>query len=167
MATTTERLQRLRRWFVIYYAFNLFVGTWASVVVVDAIRMSSLPHALSLERIPAGLVIAFSLLVGGVVFGVALVLFQQLLLRKNWARVVMLIIAWLTAVSSGISVFSSCGLFSPSGWLLQMLPEANWAIIGLTNVTTNVASLAFSMYMIRTIQFDQEVRAEFIMVPQT
>jgi hypothetical protein len=167
MATTAERLQSLRRWFVIYYAFNLFVGTWASVVVVDAIRMSSLPYARSLERIPAGLVIAFSLLVGGAVFGVALVLFQQLLLRKNWARVVMLIIAWLSAVSSGINVFTSCALFSPSGWLLQILPEANWGIIGLTNVTTNVASLVFSIYMIRTIQFDQQVRAEFITAPQT
>ena len=167
MATTTDRLQRLRGWFVAYYIFNLIVGTWASVVVVDAFRFSSLPYVRSVEYLSGGLVIAFSLLVGLVILGVALALFHQLLRRKDWARVIMLFIAWLTALSAGIGLLSSCALFSPSGWLLRMMPEANWGIIGLMSVTTNVASLAFSIYMIRTLQFDQQVRGEFITVQQT
>ena len=167
MATTTERLQRLRNWFVAYYVFNLLVGTWASVVVVDDFRISSFPYAPGLEHVSSGLVIAYSLLVGVVVFCVALVLFYQLLQRKDWARVIMLIIAWLTALSAGISLLSTGALFSPSGWLMRMMPEANWTIIGLMSVTTNVASLAFSVYMIRTLQFDQQVRGEFISVQKS
>jgi len=158
----TERLQRLRTWFVAYYAFNLIVATWASVIVVDALRFSAVPDVRVLEHVSGGLVTAYSLLVGVVIFGVALALFHQLLQRRDWARVTMLVIAWLTALSAGMSLLSSGVLFSPSGWLSRMMPEANWGIIGLTSVATNVASLAFSVYMIRTLQFDQRVRAEFI-----
>ena len=60
MATTTERLQRLRGWFVAYYVLNLVVGTWASVVVVHAFRLSSLPYTRDLEHVSGGPVIAFS-----------------------------------------------------------------------------------------------------------
>jgi hypothetical protein len=79
----------------------------------------------------------------------------------------MLVIAWLTAISAGMGMLSSCALFSPSVWLLRMMPEANWGIIGWTSVTTNIASLAFSIYMIRTLQSDPQVRGEFITVQQT
>jgi hypothetical protein len=164
MTTTTGRLQRVRRWFVAYYMFNLVVGTWASVGVVEALRFSSLPSRHGLEYVSGPLVIVFSLLVGAVVFVLALVLFHQLLQRKDWARVTMLVIAWLTAISAGMSALSSFALFSPSGWLLHILPEANWSMVGLTSLATNVASLAFSVFMIRTLQFDQQVRGEFIKV---
>lgn len=167
MTTTTEQLQRLRGWFTAYYMINLIGGTWASVVVVDAFRFSPLPNVHALEHVSGGLVIAFSLLVGLVIFGVALALFHQLLQRKDWARVIMLVIAWLTALSAGMSLLSSFALFNPSGWLMRMLPEANWGIIGLTSLITNLASLVFAVYMIRTLQFDQQVRGEFITVEKT
>jgi len=91
---------------VAYYVFNLIVGTWASVVVVHALRLSSLPHVRGLEHVSGSVVVALSLLVGGIVFCVALVLVRQLSQMKNWARVIMLFIAWLTALSAGMSVLS-------------------------------------------------------------
>jgi len=167
MATTTARLQRLRGWFVAYFAFSLTGGIWASVEVIYALRFSSFHHLRGLEHVSGGLVIALSLLGGVVIFGVALALFHQLLRRKNWARVIMLLIAWLTALSAGMSLLSSCALLSPSGWLAKMMPEANWGVIILTSVIANVASLAYAVFTIRTLQFDQQILDEFITVQQS
>jgi len=48
-----------------------------------------------------------------------------------------------------------------------MMPDANWGIVGLTSVAANIASFVFSIYMIRTLQFDQQVRAGFVTAQHT
>lgn len=161
MHTTTELLQRLRGWFIVYYLFNLVVGTWASVAVVDMLKSSSMPFVDALEYVPDGAIIGWSLFVGTAVFALGLFLFHRLLQRAPWARIVMLVIAWLTGVSALISLLSTCGTFSASGWLAQAMPEADWGTIGLLSGLTNLASLAFSAYTIRTLQFDPKIREEF------
>jgi len=166
METTTAELKRLRVWFVVYYLFNLVVGTYASLVVTDSLRSSALPFVHGMEYVPSGLVVIWSLFVGAVVFGVALLLFYQLLKRQNWARIIMLIIAWVTATSSFASLFSSFALFSPSGWLSHKMPDADWGAIIPTSLLTNIASIIYAAYMIRKLQFDQQIKAEFASVQQ-
>lgn len=161
MQATTEQLQRLRGWFIAYYLFNLVVGTWATVVVVDGMKSLSMPFVDVLESVPEGAIIGWSLFVGAVVFALGLFLFLRLLQREGWARVVMLVIAWLTGISALISLLSACGTFSVSSWLAQSMPGADWGMIGLLSGLTNLASLAFSAYTIRTLQFDPKIREEF------
>lgn len=74
----------------------------------------------------------------------------------------MLIIAWITGISALLSLVSTCGTFSASGWLSEMIPGVDWSMVGLLSGLTNLASLAFSVYTIRTLQFDQGIRAEFL-----
>ena len=162
MPTTTEQLQRLRFWFVVYYLFNLVIGIWASVIAVDALRSSSLPYMDVLDSVPDAAIVAWSLLVGGLFFALGLFLFQQLLQRKSWARAIMLLIAWLTGISALLGLLSTCGTFSASGWLAREMPGIDWGTMGLLNGLSNLASLAFSAFTIRTLQFDQDIRQEFI-----
>ena len=167
MPTTTEQLQRLRVWFVAYYLFNLVIGTWASIVVVNAFRASSMPFIDVLQDIPDGAVIVWSLCVGGAFFVLGMFLFHRVLQRENWARIVMLAIAWLTGVSALLSLLSTCGSFSASGWLAGVMPGVDWGMIGLLSGLTNLASLAFSVYTIRTLQIDQMIRQEFELPART
>jgi len=161
MQTTTEQLQRLRAWFIAYYLCNLVVGIWTSVVVVDLLRSSSIPFVGVLESVPEGAIVGWSLFVGTAVFALGLFLFVRLLRRELWARNAMLVIAWLTGISALMSLLSACGTFSASGWLAQLMPGPDWGMIGLLNGLTNLASLAFSAYTIRTLQFDPKIREEF------
>jgi len=161
MQTTTEQLQRLRAWFIAYYLCNLVVGTWVSVAVVDMLRSTSIPFVSVLESVPEGAITGWSLFVGAVVFALGLFLFVRLLRRELWARNAMLIIAWLTGISALMSLLSACGMFSASGWLARSMPGVDWGMIGLWSGLTNLVSLAFSAYTIRTLQFDPQIREEF------
>ncbi len=160
MPTTTERLQHLRGWFVVYFVFQSIVGTWAAAVTLQSIGDS--PPVRELQDVSAGLVVVSSLVACLLIFGVALALFHQLLQRRNWARITMLVIAWLSALSAAASLLSSPALLSPSGWLERILPGVNWGLLFLTSAVTNLASLVYSVYMIRTLQSNEQVRAEFL-----
>jgi uncharacterized membrane protein len=162
MVDTTERLRRLRTWFAAYFVFQSIVGTWSAAIVVQSMSNSNLLPMRSLHDFSAGFVIISSLVVCLLIFGVALVLFHQLLQRKNWARVTMLAIAWLSALSAGASLLSSRVMLSSSGWLERLMPDMSWGSLFLTSNITNLASLIYSIYMIRTLQFNQQVRAEFL-----
>lgn len=162
MPNSTERFQHLRRWFVVYFILQSIVGTWTAAVTVHSISDSNLLPIRGFQDVSAGLVIVSSLVACLLIFGVALALFHQLLQRKNWARVTMLVIAWLSALSAGASLLSSPAMLSPSGWLERMMPDVNWGFLFLTSAATNLASLVYSAYMIRTLQFDEQVRAEFL-----
>ena len=73
----------------------------------------------------------------------------------------MLVIAWLTGISALMSLLSTCGMFSASGWFARAMPGADLGMLGLLSGVTNLASLAFSVYTIRTLQFDPRIRQEF------
>ena len=160
--STVDRLLRLRVWFVAYFVFSLVVGTWVSFIVVESLHQSPSPNAADMEQLAGGPVIACSLFIGCMMFGLALLLFHELLKSRNWARVIMLVIAWLTAVSSLLGILSSLSLFSPSRWLLHLLPGPVWEVVALTSLVSDVVSLVFSVYMIRTLQYNLEIRSEFM-----
>lgn len=145
MPNSTERLERLRRWFVAYFFLLSIVGTWTAAVTVNSISYSNLLPTGGLQDVSVGLVIVSSLVACLLIFGVALALFHQLLQRKNWARVTMLVIAWLSALSAGASLLSSPAMLSPSGWLERMMPGVNWGSLFLTSAATNLVSLVYSV----------------------
>ena len=47
------------------------------------------------------------------------------------------------------------------------MPGVDWGMIGLLSGLTNLASLAISVYTIRTLQFDQMIRQEFELPART
>ncbi len=143
-----------------YFVFQSIVGTWAAAVTLQSTGDS--PPVRELQDVSAGLVVVSSLVACLLIFGVALALFHQLLQRRNWARITMLVIAWLSALSAAASLLSSPALLSPSGWLERILPGVNWGLLFLTSAVTNLASLVYSVYMIRTLQSNEQVRAEFL-----
>ena len=162
MPSTSDRLKRLRGWFVVYYLFQFVVGTSTAVAVIQPMTASRFFYDGQLHGITTGFVVTLSLVISLFILVIALVLFQQLLQRKNWVRIFMLVIAWLAVISAATSLLSTYAMMSPAGWLARMLPEVNWALVGMMSAVTNLASLAFSVYMIRTLQFDHAVRDEFV-----
>jgi hypothetical protein len=167
MPDSTERLEQLRRWFVAYFVFQSIVGTWAAAVTMHSISDSNLLPSRELQDASAAFVIVSSLFACLFIFGVAFVLFHQLLQRKNWARVAMLVIAWLSALSAGVSLLLSPALLSPSEWLERIMPSINWGFLLLTSAATNLASLVYSVYMIRMLQVNEQVRREFLFARQS
>jgi hypothetical protein len=55
---------------------------------------------------------------------------------------------------------------SPSGWLARAMPDVDWAFLRITSVVTNLVSLIFSVYMIRMLQYDKEIRSGFLPAEQ-
>ena len=161
MTTPSDQLRRLRAWFVAYYAISFVLGSWASLLVVDAFRSSSLPFVDAIQDVSDGAVLAWSVGVGAAVFALGLFLFNQLINRKSWARAVILIIAWISGISALLSLISTCGTFSASGWLARAMPGADWGMIGILSGLANVASLAFAVYVVRSLQFNEVIRQEF------
>lgn len=159
MATTTERLQRLRSWFIAYYLFESVVGIFVAAAVVGSLRFLIERYA-PVRFLPGGIV-AVSVLSTLAVLILALVLFHLLLQRRNWVRILMLVIAWLKAIGSVISLLPLLAAFSTSGWWSRMMPGVDWGFVIWIGAATNLAALAYSVYMIRTLQFDPQIRAEF------
>ena len=56
---------------------------------------------------PPGSLLFFSLAVAALILVIAPLVFGQLLLRKNWVRVLLLVIGWLTVLSAVFSLLGS------------------------------------------------------------
>jgi hypothetical protein len=161
MSDTTDRLKLLRGWFVAYYVVQSIIGTVVAMWMLQSLSMSSMSMVQAFQGFSPTLTVVSS--IGGciVILMLALFFFSQLLQRKNWARVTMLIIAWLTAIGSCTSLLSVGAV----GLLARLVPNVDWGMLRLISIVTNLTSLAISVYMIRTLQYDREIRSEFVPAP--
>lgn len=161
MSKPSIKLYRLRGWFVIYYLLKSVVG---AVVVFSILRPLAIGH-YGLRGWSPGSLAAFSLLVAAVILAVAMLIFGQLLLRKNWARVLLLVIAWLTVVSAVFGLLASTQISTMGSWIAQWLPNMDWEKLMQYDRVQKVFELLFWGYLISVLQFDAEVKKEFFPPP--
>jgi len=157
MSSPSIKLFRLRAIFVAYFVLKSLVGAW---VAWSVLRKGSWRHLGKWEFSP-GTVLAFSLMAAAVILIIALFIFGRLLQRRNWARVLLLVVGWLTVISAAFSLLASTQIADMGAWVSRWLPEMDWEKLMQFDRIQKVFELLFWGYVISVLQFDQAVRDEF------
>jgi hypothetical protein len=160
MSSPAIKLYRLRGWFVLYFVLKSIAGAVVAAIVLKPSHFAGLGR-FGGWNFSTGSLLFFSLLVAAVILAVALLIFAQLLRRKNWARVLLLVIAWLTVISAVFSLLASAQVSDLGPWIAQWLPDMDWQKLMQYDRIQKVFELLFWGYLISVLQFDAEVRKEF------
>ena len=149
-------LRRLRDWFLVWFVAEAVVGTVVAAWVLDGLgRWPFLRHALG------GVGAAGTVLAG---FGVSLVLLllamavlDALQRLQPWARIVMLVMGWITVVSAAINLL----MLPASAELLESVVEftgGDWPALVAVSALTELADLVFWSWVIYVLQMNPAVR---------
>jgi len=157
MISPSIKLFRLRGIFVAYYVLKSLVGA----VVAWSLLQPMVDWHFDRPGWSISSLTIFSLMAAGVILVIAWLIFNQLLLRKNWARVLLLVIGWLTVASAIFSLLASTHLGDTGAWIVRLAPEMDWERLMNFDRVQKVFGLLFWGYLISVLQFDPELKAEF------
>ena len=160
MISPSIKLHRLRGWFVGYFVLKSLVGAVIAAAVLKPIHFGNYGR-YGWGGLSTGSLLFFSLMVTAVILALALLIFAQLLLRRNWARVLLLVIGWLTVLSAVFSLLASTQIGTLNSWVGHWLPDLDWEKLMNFDRFQKVFELLFWGYLIAVLQFDEEVRKEF------
>jgi hypothetical protein len=159
MNAVHARLRRLRDWFLVWFTAEAVAGTAAAAYVLDGMgRHSFLRFATggvgASGTILAGVVVSLMLLL------LALAVLEALLDLQPWARIVMLVIGWITVASAALNLF----MLPASAALVESvvgLMGGGWPALVAASALTKLADLVFWSWAIYVLQMNAEVRAAF------
>jgi glucan phosphoethanolaminetransferase (alkaline phosphatase superfamily) len=157
MSSPALKLQRVRGIFVVYFVLKSVIGAAVAAAVLNPARLGR----LSGSNLSGAALFFFSLAVTATVLAVALLVFARLLERRNWARVLLLVIGWLTVFSAVFSLLSSAQLGDMGSRVARWLPEWDWQKLVNFDRVQKVFEFLFWGYLIAVLQFDEEVKKEF------
>ena len=160
MSSPSIRLYRLRGIFVAYYVLKSLAG---AMVAWSVFRTLAEERLRGLRGWSPGSMAFFSLLVAGGILALAWLVFGQLLRRRNWARVLLLVLGWLAILSAVFTLLTSTQLSEMGAWLSRLVPglDLDWEKLMQYDRVQKVFELLFWGYLISVLQFDPAVRDEF------
>ncbi len=152
-------LRRLCNWFLIWFVAEAIIGTAAATYVLD-----DLGRQLLLRYLTGGIGVTGTILAGAVVSLIllllALAVLKALLDLRPWARMVMLVVGWITVISAALDLLTLQGtrvLLDP----VVMLRRGEWLALATASVLTKAADLAFWSWAIYVLQMNGPVREAF------
>ena len=153
-------LRRLRDWFLVWFVVEAAVGTAAAAYVLDAMGRHSL------LRYATGGVGAAGTVLAGIVASLILLLLawavlEALLDLQPWARIVMLVIGWITVASAALSLL----LLPASAELLESVVEltgGDWPVLMAADLLTKLADLAYWGWVVYVLQTNAAIREAFL-----
>lgn len=157
-----NKLSQLRTLFVVYMLAKTIVaivlGSRICLESIEAGGVSWLVHLFGSPLALAFLVI-FS---NGVLLLLGLVLFHFLLEKRNWARIILLIVGWINVVDAvlGLLFHSQAARF-----LSYFGFGMDWDQILYLDRMTDTLGLIYWGYVIYLLQFNDRVRQEFLAPP--
>jgi ABC-type Fe3+-siderophore transport system permease subunit len=160
MSGTSLKLYRLRGWFVLYFVLKSVVGAVVAAAVLKPAQLSRLGRFNERNFSTASLLF-FSLVVTALILAVALLIFARLLERKNWARLLLLVIGWLTVFGAILSLLSSTQMADMGAWVSHWLPEWDWQKLVNFDRIQKIFEILFWGYLIFVLQLDEEVKKDF------
>jgi hypothetical protein len=152
-----NKLSQLRVLFVLY----MVAKTIVEIVLGSSICFDSLESgAVSWLADFFGSPFALSILVifsNGVLLLVGLLFFHFLLQKKNWARIILLIVGWINIIDalSGILFHTEVTRF-----LSHFSFGVDWDRILFLDRVTDILGLIYWGYLILVLQFNEKVRHE-------
>jgi hypothetical protein len=156
----------LRGLFIVYFAAQLIVDIVLGWDLTRGTLGSWRGYGMGHIRLSQGGLLALTLSGAGVLFALGLWLFQQLLRRKNWARVVLLIVGWLTAIDAPLSLLFTSRATGLTPWLINLAPGLDWQRVLLVDRVKDLLGLLFWGYLIYVLQINAEVKRDFLEPPQ-
>ena len=146
-----KKLDLLRLYFIIYFIAK---------IIVDIVLGSHITnHTASYLKISQTVIYTFTILINFILFLIGLLVFYFLLKKRNWARIVLLIIGWLAV----LDFISSLFLSSKIGELLTHIDRlADWDSLILIDRITDIISLIYWGFAIYILQFNNEVKDLFL-----
>ena len=156
-------LRRIRNWFLVWFVAEAVMGTAAAAYVLDGMGRHSL------LRYATGGVSAAGTILAGIVASLILLLLawavlDALLDLRPWARMVMLVIAWITVASAALNLLTLPGSMA----LVEPVVEitgGDWAALVAASAVTKLGDLAFWSWAIYVLQVNPAVRKAFIRAP--
>jgi hypothetical protein len=164
MSSPSIKLYRLRGIFIAYFVLKSIAGT---VVAWITLRPAYGVH-FGRRVFSPGWLAAYSLMIAAVILLVAWLVFAQLLQRRNWARVLLLVFGWLAVIGAVFSLLVSTHAGELGSWLSRLAPETagmDWDRLLLYDRIQKAFELLFWGYLISVLQFDHAVRDEFFPGP--
>ena len=155
MDDVQRALQRLRDWFLVWFVAEAAVGTAAAVYVLDGLgRHSALRDALG--DVSAGTTVLAGAGASVLLLLLAATLFNALLRLEGWARIVVLVIGWITVCSAALNFLTLPGAMELYGPVLE-LAGPGWPALAAVSVLTKAADLAFWGWAIYVLQVNPAV----------
>ena len=162
MNGTTATLRRLRTLFVVYFLARTSVGialTWPAFgLAVNDIEGRSASHG----QVPLAPVMAFGRLLEVGLFALGFWILTQLLHRKNWARVLLLIVGWLAVLGALFALSTNSQIASLGRSFGHIVPGLDWQRIAQVGVIQDALALIFWGYLVYVLQIDDRVKGEFL-----
>ncbi len=156
-----KKLSHLRIFFVVYMAVKIVVDVSLVGFNEDLIRSFNL-YGLSHIGVSPVTVLIMVCVADIILFAIGWWLLSYLLQKRNWARIVLLVIGCLAVLDA----LSGLLLHSQSVRLLnQMFSDADWNRIIFIDHVTDVLGLVYFGYLIYLLQFTGDVRQIFTPSP--
>ena len=160
MDTVHALLRMLRNWFLVWFAAEAVLGTAAAAYVLDRMNWHSFSPFLTGGISAAGTILA-GIVVSLILLLLALAVLKALLDLRPWARMVMLVVGWITVASAALDLLSlpfTSALLEPVG----ILTGGGWPALVTICLITKAADLAFWSWAIYVLQMNAAVREAFV-----
>ena len=161
MGRFAEKLSRLRWAFVVYFVILVGIDTVVAWKMAGGWLGSFPGTGLGRWRLTYWAFLLVYLLVAGLLLALGLWLFGRLPQRKNWARVVLLVVAWLTVLDAISSWLFTSGTSGFLPWIAGLAPDVDWHLAFLVDRIKDLLGFVFWGYAIYVLQVDKEVKGEF------
>ena len=153
-------LRRIRDWFLVWFVAEAAVGTVAAAYVLDGMgRHPLLRYATggagAAGTVLAGIIVSLALLL------LAWVVLEALLDFQPWARMVMLVIGWITVLSAAFNLLTLPASAALLGSLVGLM-DGDWSWLFAVSAIARLADLAFWSWVIYVLQVNPAVRHAFI-----
>jgi hypothetical protein len=160
MDAVHTRLRRLRDWFLVWFVAEAAAGSAVAAYVLDGMgRHSLLRYATggvgAAETILAAAVVSLLLLL------LAWAVLEALLNLQPWARMMMLVIGWITVVSAALNLLTLPASVALLESVVQIM-GGDWSVLVVASALTKLADLAFWSWAIYVLQVNPAVRAAFL-----
>jgi len=161
MSQIDAKLSQLRGYFIICFVAQLIVDFILGWDLIRNERGGVRGYGLGRLNLSSGTLLILALIIAGILLALGLWLFRQLLLKKNWARIVLLVVGWVTVADALSSFLITSGVGGFMSWLDSLEPGLHWPRVVLIDRTKDFIGLIFWGYLIYILQFKPEVKREF------
>jgi len=146
-----EKLYRLRSFFIIYFIVKIIID----IVFSRDITLSVGNH-IDISPMTFYVIVIF---INIILFLIGLLLFYFLLEKRNWARIVLLIVGWLAILDFVSSIFLSSRL---GDLFVNLEGITNWDKLIVIDRVTDFISVIFWGYAIYILQFNSDMKKIFL-----
>ena len=146
-----EKLYRLRSFFIIYFIVKIIIDSVFSRDVT-----LSVGNHIDISPMTFYFIVIF---INIILFLIGLLLFYFLLEKRNWARIVLLIVGWLAILDFVSSIFLSSRL---GDLFVNLEGITNWDKLIVIDRVTDFIGVIFWGYAVYILQFNSDVKKIFL-----